>query len=201
MKRGIPILGCVVLLFVTDCASSRAPSSPADRPALVSPADFVASLADVANGRNPDTAEAGLVLKQIELKLVVGRERRGGGRASILLLDAEASRRTEVSFAQTFTLELPPPERRRSAAPSVAVPGVVDFVEAAMASARELAEAAARAGIPQKLREVELVAKIVRSDRVEGGLAFTFFTGTSLSAGIGRISDEANTVRLVFVAR
>jgi hypothetical protein len=36
---------------------------------------------------------------------------------------------------------------------------------------------------------------------VEGGLAFTFFTGASLSAGAARTADETNTVRLVFGAR
>jgi hypothetical protein len=179
--------------------STSAPPSASDSP-LLTPADFVASLADVANGRNADMAETGLALKQIELKLVVGRERRRDGRVSILVLDAEASRRSETTFTQTFTLELPPPARRRSAATVAAVPGVVDFVEAAMASARELVAAAARAELPQKLREVELVARIVRSDRVEGGLAFTFFTGASLSAGAARTADETNTVRLVFVA-
>jgi len=167
----------------------------------VSPADLVASLADVANARNADMAQTGLVLRQIELKLLVGRERKADARASVLVLDAGASRRSEVSFTQTFTLELPPPERRRSATAVAAIPGVVEFVEAAMASARELAEAAAREGLPQKLREVELVAKIVRSDRVEGGLGFTFFTGTSASGGVGKSAEEANTVRLVFAAK
>jgi hypothetical protein len=167
----------------------------------VSPADLVASLADVANGRNPDMAETGLVLKQIELKLLVGRERKADARTSILVLDADASARSEVSFTQTFTLELPPPERRRSATAAAAIPGVVEFVEAAMAAARELAAAAAREGFPQKLREVELVAKIVRSGRAEGGLGFTFFTGASVSGGIGRSAEETNTVRLVFAPK
>lgn len=145
-------------------------------------------------------AETGLVLKRIELKLAVARERRRDGRVSILVLDAGASRRTETSFTQTFTLELPPPSRRTAAATVAALPGVVDFVDAAMSSARELVAAAARAEIPQKLREVELVARIVRSDRVEGGIAFQVFTGASLSGGIARTADETNTVRLVFAA-
>lgn len=143
-------------------------------------------------------AETGLVLKQIELKLFVGRERTADARASILVLDAQASRRSQVSFTQTFTLELPPPERRRSATAAAAIPGVV---EAAMAAARELAAVVAREGFPQKLREVELVAKIVRSERAEGGLGFTFLTGTSVSGGIGKSADETNTVRLVFAPR
>ncbi len=196
MKLRMRSLARFVLPFAIGCSTSAPP--PVSEPPLLSPADLVASLADVANGRNADLAETGLALKRIELRLVVGRERRRDGRVSILVLDAEASRRSETTFTQTFTLELPPPARRRSAVTVAAVPGVVDFVEAAMASARELVAAAARAELPQKLREVELVARIVRSDRVEGGLAFTFFTGASLSAGTARTADETNTVRLVF---
>jgi hypothetical protein len=192
---------CVVFLFATACSTSTAPSASATPAPSVSPADLVASLADVANGRNPDMAETGLVLKQIELKLLVGRERTVDARASILVLDAQASRRSEVSFTETFTLELPPPERRRTATAAATIPGVVEFVEAAMASARELARVAGREGLPQKLREVELVAKIVRSERFGGGLGFTFLTGTSVSGGVGRSADETNTVRLVFVPR
>lgn len=180
------------------CSTSAPP--PASEGPLISPADLVASLANVANGRNADMAETGLVLKRIELKLAVARERRRDGRVSILVLDAGASRRTETSFTQTFTLELPPPSRRTAAVTVAALPGVVDFVDAAMSSARELVTAAARAEIPQKLREVELVARIVRSDRVEGGIAFQVFTGASLSGGIARTADETNTVRLVFAA-
>jgi hypothetical protein len=140
------------------------------------------------------------VLKQIVLRLAVAREVSGNGRVSVLVLDAEASRRSETSFTQTFTLQLPPPARQRTAAAVPALPGVVDFVEAAMASARELVAAAERAGLPQKLREVELVARIVRSDRVGGGVAFRLFTGASVAAGIGGTADETNTVRLVFAA-
>lgn len=187
------------LLGAALACSSSAPPHAAES-SLLSPADLVASLADVANGRNADMAETGLALKRIELKLAVGRESRRDGRVSILVLDAGASRRSETSFTQTFTLELPPPSRRAAAATATAVPGVVDFVEAAMSSARELVAAVARAGIPQKLKEVELVARIVRSDRVEGGVAFQIFSGASLSAGIARTADETNTVRLVFAA-
>ncbi|MDQ5857940.1 MAG: hypothetical protein M3542_06640 [Acidobacteriota bacterium] len=167
----------------------------------LSPADLLASLADVANGRNADMAETGLVLKTIELKLLVGREDRAGGRVSFIVLDVEASRRSEVSFAQTFTLELPPPARPRSVAPPLAVPGVVEFVEAAMAAARELAAAASREGLPQKLREVELSARIIRSGRLQGGIAFTALAGPALSANAGRVDEETNTVRLMFAAR
>ncbi len=202
MRSRAPGFVRALLLLATACSTSTVPSPYAPPAPSVSPADLVASLADVANARNADMAQTGLVLRQIELKLLVGRERKADARASALVLDAGASRRSEVSFTQTFTLELPPPERRRSAtAVAAAIPGVVEFVEAAMASARELAEAAAREGLPQKLREVELVAKIVRSDRVEGGLGFTFFTGTSASGGVGKSAEEANTVRLVFAAK
>jgi len=180
------------------CSTSAPP--PATETTLLSPADLVASLADVANGRNADMADTGLALKRIELKLAVGRESRRDGRVSILVLDAGASRRSETSFSETFTLELPPPSRRAAAATTTAVPGVVDFVEAAMSSARELVAAVARAEIPQRLKEVELVARIVRSDRLEGGVAFQIFSGASLSAGIARTADETNTVRLVFAA-
>ena len=103
----------VVLLAATACASTKG-TGPGE-PALLSPAELVASLADVANGRNADMADTGLALKSIELRLLVGRESRAGGKVSFLVLDAEASRRSEVSFAQTFTLELPPPSRTRSA--------------------------------------------------------------------------------------
>ena len=197
MKRRGRNLVPGLLVFALGCSTAAPPAPEAP---LLSPADLVASLADVANGRNADMAETGLVLKQIELRLAVGRERRGDGRVSILVLDLEASRRTETSFTQTFTLQLPPPSRRGTAAPAAAIPGVVDFVEAAMSSAREIVAAAARAELPQKLREVELVARIVRSDRAGGGVAFRLFTGASLSAGAARVADETNTVRLVFAA-
>jgi len=200
MTRRSSIACVAVLLVASACASTKEHPSSGE-PTLLAPADLVASLADVANGRNADMAETGLVLKTIELKLVVGRENRVGGRLSFIVLDAQASRRSEVSFTQTFTLELPPPARPRSAAPAPAVPGVVEFVEAAMAAARELAAAASREGLPQKLREVELSARIVRSGRLQGGIAFTALAGPGLSADAGRVDEETNTVRLVFAAR
>ncbi|HVE66671.1 MAG TPA: hypothetical protein VNC59_08820 [Thermoanaerobaculia bacterium] len=201
MKRRIPIGGLAfVLVLATSCASAGKTPAAAPGPEL-SPADLVASLADVANGRNEAMAETGLVLKTIELRLLVGRENRAGGRVSFLVLDAEASRRSEVSFTQSFTLELPAPRRPRSAAAAPTVPGVVEFVEAALAAARELAAAAAREGLPQKLSEVELSARIVRSARIQGGLAFTAIAGPGLSADAGRADEESNTVRLVFGVR
>jgi hypothetical protein len=188
-------------LLLAGCASSTAPAAaPA---ALLSPADLVASLADVANGRNADLAETGLVLKTIELKLLVGRERRGGGHASILVLDAEASSRSDVSFSQSFRLDLPSPARRGAAADTIGAgfPGVAEFVDAAIAAARELSDAAARAGLPQKLSQLDLTARIVRSHRLQGGVAFTGLGPVSLGGSTSRASDETNTVRLVFVAR
>ena len=202
MKRRNPVVHCVsLLLLATACASTRNPSPASEAPVLLSPAELVASLADVANGRNADIAETGLVLKTIELRLLVGREDRAGGRVSFLVLDAEASRRSEVTLAQTFTLELPPPSRSRSVSPAPVVPGVVEFVEAVMAAARELAAAAGREGLPQKLSKVELSARIVRSGRIGGGVAFTAIAGPGLSADVGRVDDETNSVRLVFAAQ
>jgi hypothetical protein len=200
MTRRSSIACAALLVFASGCASTKE-GRPSGEPTLLSPAELVASLADVANGRNADLAETGLVLKTIELRLLVGRENRAGGRVSFLVLDAEASRRSEVSFAQTFTLELPPPGRSRSAASVPAVPGVVEFVEAAMEAAREIAAAAAREGLPQKLRDVSLTARIVRSGRLQGGIAFSALAGPALSAEAGRADEETNTVRLVFVAR
>ena len=201
MKRRIAIFaGAFLLALATACAAARSPSRPSGEPALVSPAELVASLADVANGRNADMDDTGLVLKTIELRLLVARENRAGGRVSFVILDAEASRRSEVSFTQSFTLELPAPSRSRSVSPAPSVPGVVEFVEAALAAARELAAAAEREGLPQKLREVELSARIVRSARIGGGIAFTAIAGPGLSADAGRVDDETNTVRLVFAA-
>lgn len=200
MRSGKLFLRAAVLAAASACASTS-DTGPSGEPALLTPAELVASLADVANGRNADMAETGLVLKTIELRLLVGREDRAGARVSFLVLDAEASRRSEVSFAQTFTLELPPPGRPRTAAAVPSVPGVVEFVESAMASAREIMAAASQAGLPQRLREVELTARIVRSQRIEGGIDFTALGAPALSAGAGRVDDETNSVRLVFAAR
>lgn len=201
MRRSVAVLvGVSLFVLVSACATSKAP--PPSEPALVSPAELLASLADVANGRNPDMAETGLVLKTIDLKLLVGRENRVGVGARFLVLDLDASRRSDVSFTESFTLELPPPNRRRAVVAAPVLPGVVEFVDAAMSAARDLAAAAAASGLPQKLREVELTARIVRSTRAEGGIAFTGLTaaGASLSVGAGHTREEANTVRLVFTA-
>jgi len=142
MKRLLPLAFCVL-------AAARCASSPAGAPAVpaepVTPADFVASIADVAAGRNPAMAEAGLVLRKIEFRLAVGTETKGGGRIEILVLDAEAARSTEIAFLQELTLEIPETGARRAAARPL-VPGVREFVEAAMNTARDLARATAAAG-------------------------------------------------------
>ena len=146
--------------------SSRSAARPRRLPRpkrrSLSPADLVASLADVANGRNADHRRRRARLETIELRLAVGRERRGDGRVS-------DSRSRCRSVADGPRLPSPRPSRfsshlpraARTAAPAAAIPGVVDFVEAAMSSAREIVAAAARAELPQRLREVELVARIV----------------------------------------
>jgi hypothetical protein len=189
------------LLFGASCAATSSTGTRGEA-ALVSPAELFASLADAAQGRNADLAETGLTLKTIELRLVVGYERRAGARASFLVLDVEASRTTDVSFTEAFTFEVPPPERRRSAAPRVEVPGVAEFVDAAIATARELAAAAEREGIPQRLSELDLTAKIVRSTRVAGGVGFTgLVAGASAAGAVRRAADETNVVRLLFRAR
>ena len=64
------------LRLVASRAGSPAPASPEP----VTPADFVASIADVAAGRNAAMAEAGLVLKRIEFRLAVGTETKAGGK-------------------------------------------------------------------------------------------------------------------------
>jgi len=184
------------------CATVPAPESrSAGGPSGISPADLVASISEVASGQNPAMREAGLVLKTIELKLLVGTEEKAGGKLSVIVLDAEAARRSEISFTQAFTLEIPPSPSRQAMVGAV-VPGVREFVEAAMETARQIARAAAAQGLPQRLKEVELVAKLERSRKAEGGISFTLPIGAapSVEAGGGRRVLEENTVKLVFVA-
>ena len=195
-----PIL--LLLATLTRCASSApAPEPPAPEP--VSPADFVASIADVAAGRNPAMAEAGLVLKRIEFRLAVGTETKGGGKIEILLLDAETSRSSETSFLQELTLEIPASGSKRATPPPPLVPGVREFVDAAMNTARDLARAASAAGLPQQLRSVELTAKITRSKKVGGGITATIpaWVKPSIGAELGTSREEENTVRMFFEAK
>ena len=165
-KTAVTGLLASIVLSLARCASAPPPSSSAPEP--ITPADLVASIADVATGQNPDVAGAGLVLKRIEFKLAVGRKTEGGGKVEILLLDAETSRSVETAFVQDFTLELPP-EGRRRAAERPLVPGVREFIEDAMHAARDLARAASDAGLPQRLKSVDLTAKLTRSRKLGGG--------------------------------
>jgi hypothetical protein len=201
MHSRFRLFAAVTLLSLARCASyPRGPEGARETEVVVSPADLVASIADVAAGRNAAMAEAGLVLKTIEFKLAVTWEEKTEGKVGILVLDLGGSRRSEVSFLQTFTLEIPREARKSVAAPQI--PGVARFVEAAMTMARDLARAASRQGLPHKIREVELVAKIVRSAEAKGGIAFSLPTAVapSVRAGGASASQEANTLRLIFTA-
>ena len=142
----------VLVLAAARCASTSAPAATQAAPEPVTPADFVASMADVAAGRNEALAETGLVLKRIEFRLVVGTETKAGGSIEVLVLEAGASKTTETSFLQELTLEIPS-SGRRSAAARPLVPGVREFVEAAMNTARDLARADVR-GRPASASEI-----------------------------------------------
>lgn len=198
----IALLRSAVLLALAGLAAgcaSAPPSGAHAAPESIAPADFVAAVADVASGRNPAAAEAGLVLKRIEFRLAVGTETKTGGKAEVLLLDAEASRSAETAFLQELTLEIPDsPGRRVAPAPTVA--GVREFIDAAMNTARDLARAAAAAGMPQRLRSVELTAKITRSKKAGGGISAVIPAWVRPSIGVEASAshEEENTVRLVF---
>jgi hypothetical protein len=201
----VPILRSAAALAIASsalrCATTTPPAGPAPAGDSISPADFVASVADVAAGRNPAAAEAGLVLKRIEFRLSVGTETKLGGKVEVLLLDAEASRTVETAFLQELTLEIPESGARRIA-PVPTVAGVREFVEAAMNTARDLARAAAAAGMPQRLSSVELTAKITRSKKAGGGISAEIpaWVKPSLDAEVSASRQEENTVRLVFAA-
>ncbi|HWZ86712.1 MAG TPA: hypothetical protein VN032_10950 [Thermoanaerobaculia bacterium] len=200
LKKAAALPLLLALVALGGCASSSPPqASPGPEP--VTPADFVASIADVAAGRNPAIAEAGLVLKRIEFRLAVGTETKGGGKIEVLLLDAETSRSTETSFVEELTLEIPAAGGKRAAAPPL-VPGAREFVDAAMNTARDLARAATAAGLPQRLRSVELTAKITRSKKAGGGIAATIpaWVKPSVGAEAQRGREEENTVKMVFEA-
>jgi len=194
----IPLLLATAAL-ASACASTPANPTPAPEP--VTPADFVASIADVAAGRNAAMVETGLVLQKIEFRLSVGRQLKGGARIEVLLLDAEASRSAETAFVQELTLEIPK-DGRRSVAPAPLVPGVVEFVDAAMNTARDVARAASAAGLPQKLSGVELTAKITRSKTAGGGITATIPVGIKPSIGgeLGATREDENVVRMIFGA-
>ena len=194
----IPLLLAAAAL-AAGCAST--PTTPPPAPEPITPADLVASIADVAAGRNPALAETGLVLQKIEFHLSVGRQTKGGGKIEVLLLDAEATRASETAFLQELTLEIPR-TGRRSAASAPLVPGVTEFVDAAMNTARDLARAAQAAGLPQKLTGVELTAKITRSRTLGGGITATIpaWVKPSIGAQVGTTREEENVVRMIFGA-
>jgi hypothetical protein len=194
-------IAVLALAALARCAS--APPSDAAHPVMepIAPADFVGAVADVAAGRNPAAAEAGLVLKRIEFHLSVGTGTKMGAKAEILILDAEASRSAETSFVQELTLEIPASGAHRIA-PAPTVPGVREFVDAAMNTARDLARAASAAGMPQRLTSVELTAKITRSKKAGGGISAEIpaWVRPSVGADVSATRQEENTVRLVFAA-
>lgn len=199
-------LASLVVLVGLGLGASRCASAPAATPAAaapepVTPADFVASIADVASGRNAAMAETGLVLRRIEFRLIVGTATKAGGSVEILVLDAEASKATETSFLQELTLEIPA-SHTRSAAPRPLVPGVREFVDAAMNTARDLARAAASAGLPQRLKSVELTAKITRSRTLSGGITATVpaWVRPSLGVEARKTGEDENVVRMIFEA-
>jgi hypothetical protein len=196
-----------LVLFAALAAATRCASTPpspvgAPPPEPITPSDFVASIADVATGRNAAMAEAGLVLKRIEFRLAVGTETKGGGKIEVLLFDAEASRATETAFLQELTLEVPETRTRKAAARPL-VPGVREFIEAAMNTARDLARASDAAGLPQKIRSVELTAKITRSRKMGGGIAATIpaWVKPSIGAELASSREGENVVKMIFEAR
>lgn len=201
MKNRRPYAAIAAVAVLARCASSSPPSSSSPAPEPVTPADFVAAIADVASGRNAALAETGLVLKRIEFRLLVGTETKGAGNVEVLLLDAELSRASETAFTEDLTLEIPAaPGKRIASAPLV--PGVREFVDAAMNTARDLARAASAAGLPQQLHSVELTARITRSTKAGGGINATIpaWVRPSIGADVSRSREDDNTVKLVFEA-
>ena len=71
-----------------------------------------------------------------------------------------------------------------------------------MNTARDLARAAAAAGLPQRLKSTELTAKITRSRTLSGGISATIpaWVRPSLGVEAGKVTAGENTVRLIFEA-
>lgn len=192
----------LAVLWLASCASPGVRGTGTTRPEPITPAELVASISDVAAGRNAAMAEAGLVLRRIEFKLSVGRETQGSGKIEVLVLDAAASRDAETSFLQEFTLEVPAePRRGRESRPLV--PGVREFIEDAMSTARDLARATSEAGLPQRIRTLELTARIRRSRKLGGGITATIpaWIRPSIGARVESIHEDDNTIRLLFETR
>jgi hypothetical protein len=202
MKLRLAAAAVLLGLTLARCATAPPSGSSPAPPEPVTPADLVGSIADVAAGRNPAMAEAGLVLKRIEFRLAIGREVRGGGSIEVVLLEAEASRASETSFLQELTLEIPE-TGRRGVAQRPLVPGVREFVDAAMNTARDLAKAASDAGLPQRLKAVELTAKITRSKKYGAGITATIpaWVRPSIGAEAGTSRTDENTVKMFFEAK
>jgi len=189
-----------VLLVSGACATAPASDTgaSAQRRPGIAPAELVSSIADVAAGRNAAMREAGIFLRSIEFKLLVGTSTEAGGKVAVLVLEGEAARTSEVSFLQTFVLEVPPaPTKSLAGSP---LPEVRAFIETAMETARSIALAAAAHGLPQRLESVELVAKLGASRKTGGGLSFTVPALASASLGVSgsRLAEEVNTIKLVF---
>ena len=101
-----------------------------------------------------------------------------------------------------LTLEIPETRTRKAAAPAL-VPGVREFIDAAMRTARDLARASDAAGLPQKIHSVELTAKITRSRKSGGGIAATIPSWVKPSIG-GELSssrESENVVKMTFASK
>ncbi len=71
-----------------------------------------------------------------------------------------------------------------------------------MNTARDLARAAAAAGLPQTLKSIELTAKITRSRTLSGGITATIpvWVKPAIGGELGRSSESDNIVKMIFGA-
>ena len=69
-----------------------------------------------------------------------------------------------------------------------------------MNTARDLARAATEAGLPQRLKSVELTAKITRSKKYGAGITATIpaWVKPSIGAEAGMSHQDDNTIRMIF---
>jgi hypothetical protein len=72
-----------------------------------------------------------------------------------------------------------------------------------MDAARDLARAASDAGLPQRLKSVELTAKIARSKKYGAGITATIpvWVKPSVGAEAGTSRTDENTVKMFFEAK
>ena len=72
-----------------------------------------------------------------------------------------------------------------------------------MDTARDLARATAAAGLPQRIRGVELTARITRSRKLGGGITATIpaWVKPSIGAELGSSRENENVVKLIFEAK